>query len=82
MDMAKRNKRNLREIWLDIVDDSRVEIAFAKPREDDEDTAAAAGAVKAGAGAVTPGDAEAGAGDADMQEGPGAGGQDAGGLAP
>jgi hypothetical protein len=42
LDQAKRNKRNLREIWLDIVDDSRVEIAFAKPREDDDDTDAAA----------------------------------------
>jgi hypothetical protein len=80
LDMAKRNKRNLREIWLDIVDDSRVDIAFAKPREDDDDNAAAACAAREGPGAVLPGDADAGAGSVDVQE-PGAPAQGVGGLA-
>uniref|UniRef100_A0A6T7VQM6 AAA+ ATPase domain-containing protein n=1 Tax=Cryptomonas curvata TaxID=233186 RepID=A0A6T7VQM6_9CRYP len=77
LDEARRNKRNLREIWLDIVDD-RVEIAFSKPSEDD-DTASAAGAAREGPG-VLPGAAEACAGSADVH-GSGAPAQDAVGLA-
>jgi hypothetical protein len=60
LDMARKNKRGMREIWLDIVDDSRVEIAYAKPSEDEEDAVAATAAADGkDAGAVTPGDAGA-----------------------
>jgi hypothetical protein len=43
LEMASRNKFNMREIWLDIIDKSRVGIAFMKPDENREEASDAVG---------------------------------------
>ena len=55
LEMASRNKLNVREIWLDIIDKSRVGVAFIKPETDNTDSDAATDAVGEAAGAVPPG---------------------------
>jgi hypothetical protein len=37
LDQAKLNKHGLREVWLDIVDNSRIDIAFTPPSNSDGD---------------------------------------------
>ncbi len=37
LDQAKLNKHNLREVWLDIIDSNRIDIAFTPPSNSDVD---------------------------------------------